>query len=61
MNLFLKKSMILPCGKVVQTDILQNNNTNKLSVKTNTLSNGLYFVKIAIDNTSVTKKLLINR
>ena len=48
-------------GKVVQTDILQNNNTNELSVKTNTLSNGLYFVKIAIDNTSVTKKLLINR
>ena len=48
-------------GKVVQTDILQNNNTNKLSVKTNTLSNGIYFVKIDIDNTSVTKKLLINR
>ena len=48
-------------GKVVQSATLQNDNTNDLSVKTNTLSNGLYFVKIAIDNTSVTKKLLINR
>ena len=49
-------------GKVVQSAILKNNNTNKLSVKTNTLSNGLYFVKIDIDNgASVTKKLLINK
>ena len=48
-------------GKIVQSTILQNNNTNNLSVKTNTLSNGLYFVKIDIGDTSVTKKLLINK
>ena len=48
-------------GKIVQSTILQNNNTNNLSVKTNTLSNGLYFVKIDIGDTSVTKKILINK
>ena len=48
-------------GKVVHSATFQNNTGNDLSVKTNTLSNGLYFVKIDIDDASVTKKLLINK
>jgi hypothetical protein len=55
----IKISLVDVSGRQIENKLFENNGNFNTQLNYSHISNGLYFVKISIGNTSITKKLLI--